>query len=346
MMFKPQLLFQDGHEYIDRDGNPYLRPHRIRGNAIERFDSEMLFYPFEEQFYTPSELVQLCYNQSRKFEIVCEKGETLSSFLVEIDNPPQFSRIVLRGFLNGEHDSLIASEPGRFVHRTRIQPSYLGVAFRPGEKECRSHIDSVEPLEVQIPPVDKVKCTGLQDEVVQGIYIVNRSVCDAYEDGNGASDVEERMHFHCSLGFPETSPRKKIQTKVYGSGVESIDRVVEIQTEVLVRIKPSCLHDENMCELRIYPPVPVLVGICNRAFPHRAPYSHMIEFSSHCIEARVDVPQTLPVCQSSKGQAIILVEAIETPCASIAIVFVDTFLKLIRGEKFHDLSEDCFAVVH
>lgn len=346
MMFKPQLLFQDGHKYIDRDGNPYLRPHRIRGDAIERFDSEMLFYPFEKQFYTPSELVQLCYNQCRKFEIVCEKGETLSRFLVEIDNPSQFFRIAHQGFLNGEHDSLIASETGRLVHRTRIQPSNLGVAFRHGEKECRSRIDSVESLEIQVSPVDKVKCAGLQDEIVQDIYIVNRSIGNTYEDGNGASDVEECVHFHCSFGFPETSPREKIQTKVYGSGVESIDCVVEFQTEVLVGIKPSCLHDENICELRIYPPVPVLVGICNRAFPHRAPYSHMIEFSPHCIETGVDVSQTLPVCQLSKGHAIILVEASETPYASIAIVFVDTFLKLIQREEFHDLSEDCFAVVH
>jgi len=314
--------------------------------AIERFDSEMLFYPFEKQFHPPAELVQLGHGQSRKFEIVCEKGETISRFLVEIDDPPQFFWIVLRGFLNGEHNSLIASETGGLVHRTRIQPPYLGIAFRPGEEKGLSRIDSVESLEVQIPPVDKVKCTGFQDEIVQGVYIVNRAVCDAYECGNRASDIEECMHFHCSLGFPETSPREKIQTKVYGSGVESINRVVEIQTEVLVRIKPSCLHDENMCELRIYPPVSVLVCICNRAFPYRTPYSHMIEFSSHCIETGVDIPQTLPVCQLSKSHAVILVEASEIPYAPVSVVFVDTFLKLIQGEKFHDLSENCFAVVH
>ena len=159
-MFKPQLLFQDGHEDVHRDGNPYLRPHCIRGLAIERFDPEMLFYPFEKQFHPPAELVQLGHGQSRKFEIVCEKGETISRFLVEIDDPPQFSRIVLRGFLNGEHNSLIASETGGLVHRTRIQPPHLGIAFRPCEEEGLSRIDSVESLEVQIPPVDKVKCPG------------------------------------------------------------------------------------------------------------------------------------------------------------------------------------------
>ena len=175
---------------------------------------------------------------------------------------------------------------------------------------------------------------------------MNRPVCDAYECGNRASDVEECMHFHCSLGFPETSPREKIETKVYGSGVESIDRVVEFQSEVLVHIETSCFHDENLGELRIYPPVSAFVGICNRAFPHRLPYSHMIEFPSHCIETGIDVPQTFPVCQLSKGHAVILVETTETPYAPVSIVFVDTFLKLIQGEKFHDLSENCFAVVH
>ena len=43
----------------------------------------------------------------------------------------------------------------------------------------------------------------------------------------------------------------------------------------------------------------------------------MIEFSSHCIETGVYVPQAFPVCQLSKSHAIILVEATETPYAFI-----------------------------
>lgn len=140
MIFKPQILFQDGHGHVHRDGNPYLRPCCVRRQAIERFDSEMLLYPFEKQFHLPAELVQLGNHQGWKDEVVCEKSEPLSLFLVEIDDPSQPSRIILSGFLNGEHNSLIASETGGLVHRTRIQPTHLGIAFRPGEEKGQSRM--------------------------------------------------------------------------------------------------------------------------------------------------------------------------------------------------------------
>ena len=346
MIFKPQLLFQYGHEYVHRDGNPYLRLHRIRGQAIERFDSEMLFYPFEKQFYLPAELVQLGYNQSWKCEIVCKKGKTFFLFLVVKNYTSQFFRIVFSGFLSGEHDSLIASESSGFVHRSRIQTSHRGVAFGSGEEKSQRKIDSVKSSEVQISPVDKVKCARLQNEFVQDVYIVNRAVRNAYENWDRAPDVEECMHLHSSLGFSEASPREKAQTKVYGCRVERINSIVEIQAEVLVHIKFSCFHDEQMGELRIYSPVSALVGICKRAFPHRTSYSHVVEFSTHCIEADIDVPQALPVRQLSKRHAIKLVEATEASYSSVAIVFLDAFLKLILGEKFHDLRKNRFAVVH
>jgi len=175
---------------------------------------------------------------------------------------------------------------------------------------------------------------------------VARAICYSHKCRNGTADVEKRMHLHSSLGFSETCLWEKAQTKVDGSGVERIDRIVEFKSEVFVRIELSCFHNEEMGELRIYSPVSALVGIRERAFLHRVSYPHMVEFSSHCVEAGVDVPQALSVCQLSKRHAIILVETTETSYTSIPIVFVDAFLKLIQRKEFHYLSENCFAVVH
>jgi hypothetical protein len=44
---------------MDGDGDPDLDPHRVRGSAIEGFDAQMLFDPFEEQFDLPAAAVEL-----------------------------------------------------------------------------------------------------------------------------------------------------------------------------------------------------------------------------------------------------------------------------------------------
>src|ERR1700730_11811796 len=41
-------LARDGHQHIDRDGNPNLSLHRILADAVEFFDAKILLDPFEQ----------------------------------------------------------------------------------------------------------------------------------------------------------------------------------------------------------------------------------------------------------------------------------------------------------
>lgn len=54
-----ELLAHDGNEHINADGNPDLGLHRVFGVAIETFDVEVLFDPFEEEFDTPAGTIEL-----------------------------------------------------------------------------------------------------------------------------------------------------------------------------------------------------------------------------------------------------------------------------------------------
>lgn len=345
-MFDAQLLLQYGHEDVDRDGNPYLRPDSVWRYPEERLDPEMLLYPFEEQFDLPAELVEFGQIQGREAEIVCEDGDASLFFLVEENNPSQFFRITFCRFVDGEHNRLVAPEPGGLVHGAGVKPPNLGIAFRHGDEKGHCKVYPVEPFEIQVPPVDKIEGTGLEDKLVQNVHVVDRSVRNAHKRWDRTPDVEEGMHFHGSLGFPEAGPREKAQAEVYCRRVESVDRILQFHPELLVRIKSSCFCNEELGELRIYPPVSALVGICERAPLHRAPYSHMVELSPCCVEAGLDIPEALPVGQLGKRHAIVLIEAAETPDTSIPFVLVDALLKLIEREEFHDLGENCFAAVH
>ena len=52
-----QALFHDGHQDIDRDGDPYLRLHGVLGCAEKGLDTQMLLDPLEEQLDLPPALV-------------------------------------------------------------------------------------------------------------------------------------------------------------------------------------------------------------------------------------------------------------------------------------------------
>jgi hypothetical protein len=44
-----ESLLDDCDQHIHGDGNPYLSLHRILGSVENRFDAQVLFYPYEEQ---------------------------------------------------------------------------------------------------------------------------------------------------------------------------------------------------------------------------------------------------------------------------------------------------------
>jgi hypothetical protein len=52
-------FFDDGHEHVDGYSDPDLSFDRVFGDAEESFDTQMLFDPFEEQFNSPAQTVEL-----------------------------------------------------------------------------------------------------------------------------------------------------------------------------------------------------------------------------------------------------------------------------------------------
>jgi hypothetical protein len=43
-----QALFVDGHQYVDRDGDPDLSLHGIVAGAVKGLDAKVLLDPFEK----------------------------------------------------------------------------------------------------------------------------------------------------------------------------------------------------------------------------------------------------------------------------------------------------------
>jgi hypothetical protein len=55
------LFFDNGHQHVNSDCNPDLGLDSILGGPIKRFDTKVLFDPFEEDLDLPATLKQLGY---------------------------------------------------------------------------------------------------------------------------------------------------------------------------------------------------------------------------------------------------------------------------------------------
>ena len=84
-MIEPQAFFDDGNQYIDRDGDPDLSLHGIVAGAIKGLDAKVLLDPLEEQFDLPATSIQLSDGQRRQGKIVGQKNQSLVGLLIEVN---------------------------------------------------------------------------------------------------------------------------------------------------------------------------------------------------------------------------------------------------------------------
>jgi len=56
-------FFDRGHQNVNRDGDPNLSFYGVLRSPVKRFDAQMLFDPFEKQFYFPAMAIQISDDQ-------------------------------------------------------------------------------------------------------------------------------------------------------------------------------------------------------------------------------------------------------------------------------------------
>ena len=75
-MVEVEPFLENGYQHINRHGYPNLCLHRVGRGPVEGFDSKVLLYPFEKQFYLPPRLVQVSNNECWKHKVVGNEGQT------------------------------------------------------------------------------------------------------------------------------------------------------------------------------------------------------------------------------------------------------------------------------
>ena len=111
-----ELLFEDGHQHINADGNPDLGFDGVDRGAQETLDVEMAFDPFEEEFDLPATLVESRDGGRRQGEVVGQKHQR--SFLFDIV----------------EADAAQFAPPSRLREPPTISHASSGLIFQSGSK--------------------------------------------------------------------------------------------------------------------------------------------------------------------------------------------------------------------
>ena len=87
------------------------------------------------------------------------------------------------------------------------------------------------------------------------------AVADVQERGDVAAQVQERVQLDRRLGRAKRRPRKHRQAQVDGAGIQSVDRLFEIDTKGLRGIETTSDGNERLGEVGVDAPVATLVGI-------------------------------------------------------------------------------------
>ena len=211
-----ESLLDDGDEHVDGDRDPDLRPHGVLGGAVEGFDAQVLLDPFEEQLDLPAASIELGDGRCWEGPVVGQEDQGLASLGVADLDAPQLVGIAVGRGDAGEHDGLVADDPGGAVDRVRVKTAQLSVGFGAHDEEGVRPVQGVEPGEVHVGPVHDVEGAGLGHQQVHDVDVVELAGGDVDEGRDGAAQVEKCVQLDRRLGLAEVGPREQRETQIDG----------------------------------------------------------------------------------------------------------------------------------
>ena len=344
MQFQP--LFCNGHEKVDDDGHPDLRLHGVGRGAVEGLDPQMPLDPFEKQLHLPSLLVDVRDGLRRHGKEVGEEHEAPVVFRVVKNNAAKRFRVGGLGSGADKGDDLIRANAAGLVHEGRGQTPKPQIALAPDDEERRQEMDRVEAREIEIPAIHgddglRRKRHGVQDQ-----YIVDRGGRHAHEGGDGALEIQQRVHLDGRLRLPEGRPREDRKTQVDGGGVEGVKRTSQFDLQFLALVQLAGGSDQGIPDVLVDPKVPPLVRVGQGGTGDLSPQADVIEFLPAGGKTRVEVAQGIPAGELREGHRDELIPTGERANAILTAVPLDGFPKRVAGQMGQQLGENGGSRVH
>lgn len=151
------------------------------------------------------------------------------------------------------------------------------------------------------------------------------------------------MHLARRLGATKRCPRKPRQAQVDRRGVQRINRVRPIQTEVFPRIQGTRLGDHPLDKGGIDPPVSAFVGIGQHGTFHRQANTSVVQLGRLRRQTGLDVAQAFAIRQLCKGHDTKVFGARQRPTPVSAAIAGDDSREGHPGQTIQQLRKQGLA---
>src|SRR6266508_506914 len=204
-----ETFFHNRHQYVHGDGNPNLGSDRIFRGAVKGFDPQMLLDPPKEKFHLPATPIELSNRESGQEKIVGEKDQPLFARNIVVTHSAKAFGIAAFGYGIVERDDLIALQAGLFVHRLGVQAPAVEAFFGAGHEESSTLMHAVQSSKIEIATIHQVNGSGLPNQLIEDVDLVDLSTRDDDHGGNTASKIEKGVKLDGRFVSAELSPGKK-----------------------------------------------------------------------------------------------------------------------------------------
>ena len=167
----------------------------------------MLFYPFEEQFNTPSVSIEQWYEFRWCIKIVRQEDVSCTIFRVFNDEFSKFFRVVLRTFINRKVSDYIWNDTFR-------QSSFPGfglnpyIAFGSYNEGGAYAIYRIKIAKIVVPTIKYIMRSRFVWNLGHNLWIVNVSRCNMHKRRNFCFNIVERMQFDSTFLLTKLGPSK------------------------------------------------------------------------------------------------------------------------------------------
>ncbi len=341
-----KFFLNNGDEHVGGHGAPDLRLDCVLAVAQKLLDTKVLFDPFEKQFHLPAPFVHHSDGLGRQACVVGQEYQRQLGFGIFEADTPQVFGLVLGDIVPAQCNGLIADDAACPVHFGRVNAPGVHVAFGAGYKEGAGMVHLKQASKVQLASVHDVERSWLQNQEVQHIYLVHLAIADVDEGRFRASEVQQGVQLDGCLGFAKRRPLEQAQAQIDGCGIQCIDRILEIESQVLVQIKLASTPNQNRSQVGPDSPVARLVGIGHGGAVNAVAKSHGVQLARVGSKSHFDFSKTLSPRQLYKSHDSKLLEASQTPHAQVATVARHVSGKACPWNELHDLSKQGLADIH
>src|SRR2546425_9082684 len=341
-----QTLFENRHQQVNRNRDPDLGAHGVLAGAVEGFDAQMLFDPFEEQFDMPATMIKLRNRQCGHGEVVGQKDQRLASLGIAIADAAQRLRVSLLGVETAQHHGLVEAQSGDLVRRPRITSLTTEVFLGAGDEESRMLLDAMQAGKVQIAPVHDVERTGFVNQLVENVHIVDAARRDNNHGGEVALQGQQSVKFDGGFASAEGGPRKERQAQVDGGGVQRVSGLLKFGGKRLVGVERRGLLNEPLSEVGEDAPVAAFVGVGQCAAGGGLANTAVIELGTQGAQTGFDVAQTFAPGQLGKSHDGELFVAGQLADPEVAAIALNTLVEFVFGQTVQQLGENGAAFVH